>query len=616
MWFLILSLLSLVVVSEAVVVLDFSGYTTVGRTRKQEKRATIPSAVLQNDNVQYLVNLTLGTPPQNLQFRVATNAGDLLLVSQQDPLCAVPSNNCTGGLFDQNASSSYKVVDTNFTTTYTTGNNATGVYATDVVRFGEVQIDNLQFGLQLAGSNKVNILGVGYAQLEEANTSYPNLPYRMFNQGLANIIGYSMYFNDYNTLDGRIAFGGIDTGKFYGQFQNLQIAFAATSLKYYYTTISLDSVALQSNNGRKPLPGSSLSVVPDSSGAFLTLPMSIVQQIQQFTQFVNDTRTNFLVKEYSRIDNTTLLNVTFGTTTISIPMSSLSARYNSTHRTLLVRAATRLPYVLGLPFFRAAYTVFDFTHNQFSVAPLNLESPTTNITAIPAAGVAGIQGVLLAPPDSTSNTGNNGSTGGGNDNGQNSNKDSGLSTGAKIGIGVGVGMVLLLIIGAVTAAMLIRRRRRRKRAQATAAANTEKPAVASDAGLASYQRSGQQHDVPYGQKAELAPTEYSNGGYPPDGKRVSGMSSPGYDTSELGESTIAPSSSYSAAHLEPVPGVHRIGRKPVAAPVEMPASVPAGEAVLPRQGHGGSQGSSDNGRSPVSPPLETSRVASGYSSTQ
>lgn len=614
-----LALVSVAVSSQSILELDFECHAAVESTGRPSRRAGIPTATLQNENVRYVVNLTLGTPPQRLRFQVATNRGDLVIVSEQEPNCAKDRSKCPDGLFRQDASSSYKVVESNFTGNYIDGTNTTGVFATDVMQFGDVQLDNIQFALQFAGTYRANLLGIGYTKLQQSKIKYPNLPNRMFSQGLTKIVGYSMYFNDYNTLNGRIAFGGVDTGKFYGQLETMEIQ--ATSLQdYSFVDVPLDSLAIQSNNGRKRIPGSSLKVQPDSASGLITLPASLVQQIQEFTQFANEPRDNFLVKENGRVDESTLLNMTFGATTISIPMSSLSWQYNSTHRSLFIKTSTTGRYVLGLPFFRAAYTVFDLTHNQFSVAPLNLNSRTTNITAIPAAGVVGMQGVSLDSQRPDSEPGTNGTTGGGKGNGVDQDTSSGLSTGAKIGAGVGGAVGVALVVALIAAIFLVRRRRHRKRKQATAtataaaaASNNEKasdplhPSTGAGYGVAGPRYYEQEHSEAYGERAELAPMLHSHRGYSPDLTRASGISS------ELSESTIAASSSGSAAQLVPSTGVQRVDRKPVAAPVEMPAtmSVSEREPLTSQQEQDGSHTSGDIVRSPVSPPLDSSRVFSG-----
>lgn len=64
-----------------------------------------------------------------------------------------------------------------------------------------------------------------------------------------------------------------------------------------------------------------------------------------------------------------------------------------------------------------AYTVFDYSHNQVSLAPLVKEATTPNVTAIDENGVASLSSVAAA--------------------GEESDRSGGLSMGAKAGIGIG-----------------------------------------------------------------------------------------------------------------------------------------------------------------------------------
>ena len=70
-------------------------------------------------------------------------------------------------------------------------------------------------------------------------------------------------------------------------------------------------------------------------------------------------------------------------------MSELVFSFNSFNGTscYLAIASSSDVSILGVAFFRNAYIIYDFTHQQVSVAPANFYSTTDNVTAIGAGGV-------------------------------------------------------------------------------------------------------------------------------------------------------------------------------------------------------------------------------------
>ncbi|KAL0076352.1 aspartic peptidase domain-containing protein [Phycomyces blakesleeanus] len=225
---------------------------TKRRKRDILKEPGLFKSGLYNDyGSQYLVHLSVGTPPQKFTVTLDTGSANLW----------VPSVKCNPELcphtrFDQKKSSSFNDTGKSFDLQYGIG-NATGVYGTDTVSIAGATIQNQQFGLatsthnlltdvvsfdedsppaepsqgSLAISDKVEngILGTGFPQLTVPGlgSQKPHYPL-VFNMVRQNIIKdpiFSIYLGAATDMGwaGEIVFGGIDSTKHSGDLVYLPV---------------------------------------------------------------------------------------------------------------------------------------------------------------------------------------------------------------------------------------------------------------------------------------------------------------------------------------------------------------------------------------------------------
>ena len=286
---------------------------------------------------------------------------------------------------------------------------------------------------------------MGYIDLESTTKQYANLPYRLYTQGVSNIIGYSMWWAGPTSTKGKLAFGGIDTGKFNGTLETLPtLVDSSDQLVHDFVTFQMSRASVTLNGVTTNFTESSIKVVADSGTTALYLPDALYTQIVKFLGATYDSTVGFPVQEYATLKNGSTIDFTFGSTTIPIPLSQLLYPWNNTYAAIFLGSGQSAGInILGVPLFRNAYVVFDYSHNQVSLAPV-VYSDVSNVTTINQNGVAGLT--------STANSGASSSSSGG-----------GLSSGAKVGIGLGVGLGVGLLIGLLAAWLFLRRRKRRTR---------------------------------------------------------------------------------------------------------------------------------------------------------
>lgn len=78
--------------------------------RRQNSDGSVDTVLTQNTNkLEYLVNITIGTPAQHLAVTLDTGSSDLWVPAASATLCK--KGGCDNGAFDPALSSTYTVVD-------------------------------------------------------------------------------------------------------------------------------------------------------------------------------------------------------------------------------------------------------------------------------------------------------------------------------------------------------------------------------------------------------------------------------------------------------------------------------------------------------------------------
>jgi len=377
--------------------------------RQQDFQATLT----QNNGLEYLVNITVGTPPQNMAVTLDTGSSDLWIPSVSSRPCQ--EGKCDGGQFDPSSSSSYNIIDEGgFNITYAgPGDSDAGNWVEESVTVGgSTTINNTIIGVALDGADQHGVMGVGYDTNEaqpnpSQNGSYPSVLDHMVSQGLINRKAYSLYLNDLNETTGSICFGCIDSTKYTGDLIALPLQESApepgrddtteTTPSVFYVTLTgvsfLDSTGAETTLSSE---GYSQSVILDSGTSEVLLNNDILTSLANGLGAVYIGEQNYVVPcSYSNTNAS--LKYTFGGQdgpSVVVPLSEVIygevvppeefAGQSSGGCNMGISGPIEGQIILGDTFLRNAYVVFDLDNYQVAIAQARGgQASTSSLQVIP-----------------------------------------------------------------------------------------------------------------------------------------------------------------------------------------------------------------------------------------
>jgi hypothetical protein len=154
----------------------------------------------------YAVNITVGTPAQNIVLDIDTGSSDVWMFGPNS--CDTSTSLCAGGFFDPTTSSTIQNACANpdqcppFSITYgTPGSGVDGYYFQDTFGLGGKTLQNLTMAFATkAVYTDTGIMGIGFSLGEslegEEQTTYRNLVEVMYDEKLIPSMSYSLYLDD------------------------------------------------------------------------------------------------------------------------------------------------------------------------------------------------------------------------------------------------------------------------------------------------------------------------------------------------------------------------------------------------------------------------------------
>jgi len=362
---------------------------------------SVVAALTQNDNkLEYLINITVGTPPQSLAVTLDTGSSDLWIPAVSSQPCS--EGQCDAGSFDPEKSSTYQVVDAGgFNITYAApGDSDAGDWATDIVSLGGgPSLTDVQIGVALDGADDHGVMGIGYDTNEAQNPEgvYPSIMDIIVEQGVIQRKAYSLYLNDLQATKGSVIFGGVDSTKYTGSLIALPLqAGPQGEISEFYVTLT--DVTFTDGSGK------TTQISPERYAQSVLLDSGTSET------YLTDDLFNALANGFGAVDvggayavpcdyanSNATISYTFGGQggpTIKVPVSQIVGNQYFTSSGFDEKSGgcdfgfgppIDGVSVMGDTFLRSAYAVFDLDNNLAALAQAaENQTDTSSVEAIPS----------------------------------------------------------------------------------------------------------------------------------------------------------------------------------------------------------------------------------------
>lgn len=310
-------------------------------------------------DAQFYGPISVGTPPVELNVIFDTGSSNLWVPSKQCTNCG------SHPTYDDTASSSYGKNGTKFHIQYGSG-PVDGFLSSDDVTVGKVlvkqqtfaEITNVQgLGMAYKVGKFDGILGLGWPSI--AVDQIPPVFTTMVAQGAVDPV-FSFYLSNTNGVDGELTFGGIDKSHYTGD-----LTYVPVTAKNYWT-IGLDAMTV---NG-KPVTSVKKAIV-DSGTSLIAGPKAEVKALAKMVGAFPFLNGEFLIgcKKAATAPDITI--------TLSGKDYTLTAEDYIIHNgplCLFAFVGIDIPapagplWILGDPWMRKYYTVFDYGNSQVGFA--------------------------------------------------------------------------------------------------------------------------------------------------------------------------------------------------------------------------------------------------------
>lgn len=399
------------------------------KPRALSKRASITESLINNNTGgDYIAQVSVGTPPQNINLAIDTGSSDVWMISSTADLCteralqAYDMDGCDTP-FDSSKSSTFKVVGKGeFNIQYEDNSGATGDYVTDTFSIGGASIKTLEMGLAYNVTLDSGLMGIGYDANEastdpEAETvpfEYPSIIDSMVSQGLIPSKAYSLYLNDLEASTGSIIFGGLDSDKYHGNLVQMPIIPSTLqngSTMYYDFAVALTGFSITGQAGNvTQFTTSSFeeAAILDSGTTITYLPDRLAEEIISVLNGYIDNEGNVYVDcNLLTQSPKTTFNYEFGGpkgVNISVPISEVvfpltgifstdgfatpDVPFASPCALGISGTGGQAPTTLGDTFLRSAYVVYDLSNNLIAIAQTNFNSTTSSIVEFQASATS------------------------------------------------------------------------------------------------------------------------------------------------------------------------------------------------------------------------------------
>ncbi|RAO71246.1 uncharacterized protein BHQ10_007258 [Talaromyces amestolkiae] len=371
--------------------------TNLGRLQERAATASSPLGIQNSEYPAFFCNISLGTPPQQVEAQLDTGSSYLFVIASNSSACTETSSDSekclTPGSFNISASSTYTATGSQINETYTTGTMLTGVLGTDTLTLGSATM-NMELAVQY-DLEAINILGLGYS----SNNSSTSLPQALVKSGQINSAAYSLWADDPSGDSGTLLLGGVNSAKYTGELYTTSIPAAADGV-HHLPMVLVSNVVVQSNSStsaKSDISGLPAYMILDSNVFWTYLPDDVVENIYRDLN-VSFSRNGQIGEITDCSVGYQNYNVTFSFSNfdINIPLSFfLTENDDGNSCAFTIVPSGDEAAILGANFLRSVYTVYDLPNNEISLAQRDFtKSSPDNILEINNSSTIAIPGAV------------------------------------------------------------------------------------------------------------------------------------------------------------------------------------------------------------------------------
>ncbi|KAK5064453.1 hypothetical protein LTR84_000286 [Exophiala bonariae] len=361
----------------------------------------------------YTVNISIGTPPQQLMAALDTGSPYLILSNPGSEFCQQVGQPCsTFGSYDPSLSSSAIWISDDMDVIYELSKDS-GSWLNDSLTIGDLTIASFPVGTANGSStadpqNWFGLNGPG----SEGPASQASSLQIMAQAGVLESASVGIFSGPLSDSVGQVVFGGLDTSKWQGDVQVLPIVKNDGG----QILVSLTSIAVADSNVASP--GLPVDVMIDTGNFDIKLPQDIVDGVwaqvdglQTFNVTVGDTTLPYGVCDCNLAQSSKTFIFGFDGISIEVPISDMVvlpsalllqnlgvSDFPEDTCVFMINGWGPTPpvyhsYILGDAFLRSAYFILDWDSNEVGLGQANNADSSPNIIPI-AAGTSGLRDAI------------------------------------------------------------------------------------------------------------------------------------------------------------------------------------------------------------------------------
>ncbi|KAL8993012.1 MAG: hypothetical protein Q9188_007443 [Gyalolechia gomerana] len=391
----------------------------------QRRDGTVLTSLDNNADLQYLANISIGTPPQDFIVQLDTGSSDLWIPSAQSDLCRTQDCSTTGA-FIYRRSTSFVSTGEDWQISYGDNSEYAGVLVEDTVTFGEATLENATFALVIQSANVPRggsaefgfttngVWGISFDSTQsdsiDDGNQYTGIVALMKQEGLISRVAYSLWLNDPDAAAGSILFGGVDSDKFDPPLIGLPIIPLSGNSQVSHMNVEFTSLTLDAGGDPLVVQDNVVrSAILDSGSTGTILPTDLATTFLDFFGAVIDPSIPQPLVACNLASADAAFVYQFGGSSgpkIRVPVADLiephieglQFRDGSDACLLGVRGAEIDFLLLGDTFLRSAYAVYDLESKTIALAQARLNVTTSSVQEITGDTIPGVKTVVPSLP--------------------------------------------------------------------------------------------------------------------------------------------------------------------------------------------------------------------------